>query len=25
MDIRKDVSVGDIVIIEGYEGRQPGD
>lgn len=25
MDIRKNVSVGDIIIIEGYEGRQPGD
>jgi uncharacterized protein (DUF1330 family) len=25
MAIRKDVSVGDIVIIEGYEGKQPGD
>jgi uncharacterized protein (DUF1330 family) len=24
MDIRKDVSVGDIVIIEGYDGPQPG-
>lgn len=25
MAIRKDVSVGDVVIIEGYEGTQPGD
>ena len=23
--IRKEASVGDIVIIEGYDGRQPGD